>query len=101
MTKRQDYPESVLKDAHKRSFRNQEAMNGSELAGCFYCCKVYAPSQVKEYVRENCDGRTAICPKCGIDSVLGSVSGYPLTAEFLEAMHEYWFERETVITVSE
>jgi acetone carboxylase gamma subunit len=46
---------------------------------------------VREYVRENCDGRTAVCPRCGIDSVIGSAAGYPLTREFLSAMEQYWF----------
>jgi len=91
----------TLKSAHKHSFLNQEAVNASELAGCFYCCEVYPPSQVKRWVPENCGGKTAICPKCGIDSVLGSASGYPLTADFLKVMEWYWFERETVETVSE
>lgn len=83
--------ETMLKDAHKRTFRNQEAMRASELAGCFYCCEVYPPSEITEWVPERCGGRTAICPRCKIDSVLGSSSGYPLTAEFLRAMEERWF----------
>jgi hypothetical protein len=84
-------PESVLKTAHKRSFRNKETMNASDVAGCFYCCRVYPPSQVKEYVRENEHGHTAVCPHCSIDSVLGDSAGYPLTPEFLRTMHNYWF----------
>jgi hypothetical protein len=34
--------------------------------------------------------RTAICPICGIDSVLGDAS-VEITAELLEAMNEYYF----------
>jgi len=28
---------------------------------------------------------------CGIDSVIGSASGYPITTEFLESMNRRWF----------
>lgn len=34
---------------------------------------------------------TARCPRCGIDSVIGSASGYPITREFLQTMNSYWF----------
>jgi hypothetical protein len=87
-------PESVLEAAHDRSFRNKETMEKSELAGCFYCCRVYPTSQVKRYVRENEHGHTAVCPHCSIDSVLGDSAGYPLTPEFLRTMHSYWFQKE-------
>jgi hypothetical protein len=35
--------------------------------------------------------QTALCPHCGIDSVISSASGYPITAAFLHRMHDYWF----------
>jgi hypothetical protein len=35
-------------------------------------------------------GQTAICPKCGIDSVVSS--DLPITDEiFLDEMNKYWF----------
>jgi hypothetical protein len=34
---------------------------------------------------------TAMCPRCGIDSVIGSASGIDLTPEFLRKMHDFWF----------
>jgi len=40
---------------------------------------------------EELDG-TALCPHCGIDSVIGSASGYPVSEpQFLKAMHDHWF----------
>ena len=36
-------------------------------------------------------GTTMLCPYCEIDSVIGSASGYPITAEFLDAMRRHWF----------
>lgn len=39
------------------------------------------------------DDRTAILPRCGIDSVIGSSSGFPITPDFLARMHKEWFDR--------
>jgi hypothetical protein len=81
----------VLKRAHKASFRNEAALRASEQAGCFHCCEVFHPEQIKQWVREHQGGRTAVCPRCGIDSVLPASAGYPLTDEFLHAMEAHWF----------
>ena len=60
----------------------------SEKCGCFYCLAVYSPSEIGDWI----DGDdTALCPKCGIDAVIGSQSGYPLTQEFLGKMQKHWF----------
>jgi hypothetical protein len=37
------------------------------------------------------EDNTALCPFCGIDSVIGSGSHFPITREFLEQMKAYWF----------
>ncbi len=39
------------------------------------------------------DNLTAFCPFCGVDSVIGESSGYPITKEFLEKMKEWWFKQ--------
>ena len=36
-------------------------------------------------------GQTALCPKCNIDSVIGSKSEYPINRQFLELMRQHWF----------
>lgn len=86
--------EAVTKDTlialHDRSFRNLATVRASELCGCFYCQGIYPSSEVVEFVRRD---ETAVCPKCGIDSVLGD-AGAELTPEMLSAMHEYWFSRD-------
>jgi hypothetical protein len=77
-----------LKEAHKHSSRHRVELDESDLVGCFHCKETYSLTAVKEYVDEN---DTALCPVCGIDSVIGSASGFPLSAEFLEEMHQLWF----------
>jgi hypothetical protein len=90
MSKKGGYRKKELRDAHKLCTCNETVLRASELAGCFYCCKVYPASEIKEWIRENRGERTAVCPKCGIDSVIGSNAAV-LSDEFLSAMEEYWF----------
>lgn len=83
--------EALLKQAHDASIRNEAALQDSDQAGCFHCCVVFAPAQITDWVREQVGCKTAICPHCGIDSVLPSKAGFPLTPEFLRAMEQRWF----------
>jgi len=61
----------------------------STVCGCFYCLKIYSPDEINEWTDSEED--TAICPHCGIDSVLGDASGYDISEEFMSEMHGYWF----------
>ncbi len=94
--------EATLKAAHKHSIRHQTEVMASESCGCFYCRAVFRPGEILDWVDEltgNADGEdTALCPKCGIDSVIGDRSGYSVTTpDFLAAMHAYWFERTVYV----
>ena len=88
-----------LVEAHKHSDDHAEEICASERCGCFYCLAVFNPSDVgdwlhfddKKPVASQDRRRAALCPNCGIDSVIGSASGFPITAEFLTAMREHWF----------
>jgi hypothetical protein len=44
-------------------------------------------SEIAEWID---DGQTALCPRCGIDSVLPVIDGKP-DVVLLWAMHRYWF----------
>lgn len=82
---------SVTEDhiaAHKWSGWNRSTLMKSDFCGCFYCLEVFPPNEIQDWTD---DGDTALCPKCGIDSVIGSVSGYPIQHEFLSKMHDHWF----------
>jgi hypothetical protein len=79
--------------AHKHSIRHHDEVMRSESCGCFYCGLVFAPTEIKEWVDdgESSSVKTALCPHCGIDSVIGSASGFPITSEFLHRMSKHWF----------
>jgi hypothetical protein len=77
-----------VEDAHLFSSRHRAQIEGSSVCGCFYCLATYPPWEITEWIH---GGVTARCPRCGIDAVLGSSSGVPLTTEFLTEMMEHWF----------
>ena len=78
--------------AHKHHHYRDEILN-SKLCGCFYCLETFRPDEIIEWhlEDENGIGQTALCPKCGIDSVIGSVSGSPIEHSFLLKMKDFWF----------
>jgi hypothetical protein len=99
-------PKDDVTLAHDHCHSNRSELLGSEVCGCFCCAEVFSPSEIVDWVDEpdrplfrgnvlvRLDDKreqSAMCPKCGIDSVIGSRSGYPITIEFLTRMKERWF----------
>jgi hypothetical protein len=74
--------------AHKHCTYHRAELERSNICGCFYCLRIFPPSDIVEWIDDN---QTAVCPKCPVDSVIGSASGYPITPEFLQRMHAHWF----------
>lgn len=85
---------STLEALQRLSSRNRESVQGTRQCGCFHCLRTFEASAIKEWVPES-DGLevTALCPFCGIDSVLPARVGAPIDADILKAMHAYWFEQ--------
>jgi hypothetical protein len=85
-----------IREAHRRSIHHRAEIETSDLCGCFHCRAHFSPREIDRWVDLGPDGRgtTAMCPRCGIDSVLGDRSGFPISAEFLGEMHPYWFTEE-------
>ena len=65
----------------------------ADVCGCFYCLRMFHPSTITEWVDENEEGvgQTALCPHCGIDSVIPSVPSRPVTHELLERLYREGF----------
>lgn len=85
------YDKDFLELAHKSCSSHKAELEGSKLCGCFYCLETFEPKVITEYFEENLQkGETAVCPKCGIDSVLSD--RFPIAEKtFLLAMNEYYF----------
>jgi len=83
------YDNNYLELAHNSSSPHKTEITATDLCGCFYCKQTFLPNEIEEWIEENI-GETAICPKCGIDSVLSSK--FPITDKlFLNKMNKYWF----------
>jgi hypothetical protein len=67
---------------------NRHELGSSKICGCFYCLAIYSPWEIDEWADDN---QTAICPKCGIDSVIGESKDYKLDAELLREMNKAYF----------
>ena len=72
---------------HDQATNNIEAIDKYDMCGCFYCISTFPSEEIMEFTD---DGNTALCPRCGVDSVIpGQVNGF-----FLEAAYKYWFTGE-------
>ncbi len=80
---------NTLIRAHKHASNNSNEIKNSKLCYCFYCLKSFEPNTIKEWIDNEC---TAICPYCGIDSVIGDAAKITLDEDFLKKMYDYWFE---------
>ena len=76
-------------ETHRFSSNNRELLRNDKTCGCFYCLKRFDPKEIVDWI-EDASG-TAICPYCGVDSIIGEYSGYPITEDFLRRMRQYWF----------
>lgn len=79
--------EAVLIDLHLRFSTHREEIEVACECRCFDCLQPLPTTEISEWIDEN---TTAICPRCGIDSVLPG----PAEPDVLRAMHTYWFGKE-------
>lgn len=87
---------SQLIEYHQFSSHHYIDILNSEICGCFYCETMFPPKEIEIWLTESetnlkGSGQTALCPYCGIDSVIGSGSGIKITEELLEEMKKVWF----------
>lgn len=81
-------PENIY-NAYQYSSKHKNELEKDNICGCFYCLEMYDPKEIQNWLNE--DSGTALCPHCGIDSVIGESSGFSITKEFLKEMNKYWF----------
>lgn len=82
--------------AHRHADYHRKAVLASMVCGCFYCLSIFQPTEICSWIDEwDGEDQTALCPRCGIDSVIGANSGYPITHKFLQQMNAYWFRSVT------
>lgn len=81
--------EVQFKNAHEHSWKHKAEIESSVSCACFFCLSNFPPSDISEWID---GGTTAMCPRCGIDSVIGDASGLPiLEASFMNEMANHFF----------
>ena len=74
---------NTLKELHDLCIYNkQELTKKPQFCICFQCMEKFHSPQIREWTDE---GKSAICPKCGVDSVL------PIDY-LVQEMNKYWFQ---------
>lgn len=73
----------LMASYHMQSKGNRYEIEDETLCGCFHCKSFFEGEDISEWVDE---GKTALCPKCGIDSVLAEPR-----PKLLIMMHQEWF----------
>lgn len=74
--------------AHSKD--NELEIVASKQCGCYFCRHIFSARQVSDWVE---DGKhvSALCPECGMDTVMGDASGIPLSKEMLKDMNQYFY----------
>ncbi|KKN88818.1 hypothetical protein LCGC14_0244250 [marine sediment metagenome] len=96
--------ESQLHEIHSKSTLNRHAIEASNQVGCFCCERIWDPLDfpIKEWIDDTPflsrmpdagmhGNATALCPFCGIDSVIAKLSVGEITHYMLGKMQEFWF----------
>lgn len=60
------------------AFANRESISKSSTCVCYHCLCRFSANAVDNWIEDIKDD-TAICPACGIDSVLGDATGLDLS----------------------
>ena len=80
---------------HKRATYNKKDIENTDICGCFYCKNIFYTGDITEWTD---NGKTAICPHCGVDSVICNKKNYTVTPEDLNMLNKYYFYNTPIIT---
>ncbi len=74
-------------DAHVHASKHRGELEASERCACFFCFRTFKAVEIKSWVDAS---QTALCPHCGIDSVIGNLH-CQIGDPFLRRMHQHHF----------
>lgn len=79
-------------EALKHASQHRVELEASTHCGCFFCFRTFPPLSIKSWIDAK---QTALCPGCGVDSVLGNASSHRIDDAFLRQMHNQFFARRS------
>lgn len=80
--------EHTVDEAPELSIHNRSAITGETQCGCYFCFRLFNGASIEEWID---DDETALCPHCGIDSVIPDIND----TKFLVKAGERWFTGTT------
>ncbi len=80
--------EHKLKDLHLHSYLNASEFESGKECCCIYCQRFFPADEVVEFVD---DDETALCPYCGIDSVIVLGADEKISKELLAELNKRYF----------
>jgi hypothetical protein len=90
-----------LLSAHRHTSNNRAELEASKLCGCCSCLEVFPTDNIVAWTGldmndfNNPDGasaKTALCPMCGTEALIGDAAGYGLKPDFFSRMNQAWFQ---------
>ncbi len=79
-----------LTELQKHTHNNEIEILHSKTCSCIFCRQHYDARAVNDWVNDE-RGMSAICPECGMDTVIGDNGGEPLDKETLKALNLAFF----------
>jgi hypothetical protein len=77
-------PKIDVSDALKKATRNRSKIKDDTQCGCYQCLSVIPGREIREWTDNS---KTAICPKCGVDSLIPGMTD----ETYLKEANAYWF----------
>ena len=84
----------MVENLLKYNNSHYDLLKKSDKIGCYCCCKFFNFADIEEWITERRidNGLTAMCPTCGIDSVLPSlIEDVEITEEVLHKLRDKMF----------
>ena len=76
---------------HQYSISNEKNVLSITQCGCFFCQNIFDSKLISEHYINDKNGKTAVCPLCGVDAILPD-NVVELSTELLENMYKVWFK---------
>ena len=85
-----DFDADTLAQLHRSSFRNRCRLQAAGRIACFGCLGEFEAKQVREYVDA---GETALCPDCGLDTLIAVHGADAADTALLRALNERYLQQ--------
>lgn len=83
--------EKHVKTAPMYAFKNREAVERSQVCGCYNCLETVQVNEIEFWTD---DDETALCPRCTLDTLIADHFEVPLDKESLQVLRNHWLVKK-------